>query len=35
MNSETFVSEAYDEQVWLGSVFEENRLWDTVKGVPF
>nr|XP_035929566.1 low-density lipoprotein receptor-related protein 1-like isoform X4 [Halichoerus grypus] len=26
MNSETFVNEAYDEQVCLGSVFEENRL---------
>lgn len=26
MNSETFVNEAYDEQVCLGRVFEENRL---------
>ncbi|XP_053072345.1 low-density lipoprotein receptor-related protein 2-like isoform X3 [Acinonyx jubatus] len=35
MNSETFVNEAYDEQVCLGSIFGENRLWGTVKEGPF
>ena len=35
MNSETFVNEAYDEQVCLGTVFGENRLWGTVKEGPF
>lgn len=35
MNSETFVNEAYDEQVCLGSVFEEKTDCETqLKNTP-